>query len=219
MARHASIATLPAPGLRERNKAEKLQRIRAAASTLFIERGYDDTTMREIAQRADIGFGTLFTYASDKRDLLFLIFNDELEDVVSDATRSAQKQDVFLEQLLAFFRCFYRFFARQPALSRLVLRELTFYVEGKQAEQFQKSRETLLQSLVVLTAQAQADGRIASRETPAILARALLSAYTGELRYWLGDDAPDLKAGLAQLRRMLRLQIEGFAPRPGAIEG
>lgn len=205
-------------GLRERNKAEKLYRIRRAARELFTEKGYDNTTIREIAQRADVGFGTLFTYASDKRDLLFLIFNDELADVVDDATRKALQKDVFLDQLVAFFRSFYKFFAGQPALSRFVLRELTFYLQGKQAEQFQRSRGTLLQRLVMLAAGAQTDGRIGTREAPDMLARALFSTYGAELRLWLGSDQPDLKAGLAQLRRMLRLQIEGFGPGPGAIE-
>ena len=203
--------------LRERNKAEKLARIRQAASDLFIEKGYDTTTMREIAQRADIGFGTLFTYASDKRDLLFLIFNFEITEVIEEAMRNATKHDVFLDQLVAFFRCFYKFFALRPALSRFVLRELTFYVEGKQAEQFQKSRDTLLQGLGVLTANAKAKHQLGSTESPEILARALLAIYTTELRRWLAADAPDLKAGSLQLRRMLQLVIEGFKPKTGAI--
>ena len=67
------------PGLRERNKIEKLQRITAAARDLFIEKGFDETTTREIAQRAHVGLGTLFLYATDKRDLLFLICTEELE--------------------------------------------------------------------------------------------------------------------------------------------
>lgn len=203
--------------LRERNKADKLQRIRHAASELFIEKGYDSTTMREIAQRADIGFGTLFTYASDKRDLLFLIFNDDLAEVVEDATRKAQREDVLLDQLIVFFRCFYRFFGRQPELSRLVLRELTFYVRGKQAEVFQRSRGVLLQRLASMATAAQADGRLDSEEKAETLARALFSVYSAELRDWVGGDAPELKSGLAQLRTMLRLLIEGFSPQPGAI--
>ena len=204
-------------GLREKNKAEKLERIGRAARQLFVEKGYDDTTIREIAQRADVGFGTLFTYASDKRDLLFLIFTDELMEVVEEATREAQKKDIFLEQLLAFFRCFYRFFARQPALSRFVLRELTFYVEGKQAERFQHSRFMLIQRLVAVTVEAQAQGRIGTRESAETLARAIFATYSTELRDWLGADSPELKAGLAQLKRMLRLVIEGFQPAPSAI--
>jgi AcrR family transcriptional regulator len=205
-------------GLRERNKAEKLERIRNAARALFVEKGYDDTTIREIAQRADVGFGTLFSYASDKHDLLFLIFTDELMDVVEAAMREAQKKDAFLDQLLAFFRCFYRFFARQPGLSRFVLRELTFYVEGKQAERFQHSRFMLLRRLVVLTAAAQAAGLLATAENAETLARAIFSTYSTELRDWLGEDTPALKTGLARLRRMLRLHIEGFAPAAGATE-
>ena len=204
-------------GLRERNKAEKLERIRNAARALFVEKGYDDTTIREIAQRADVGFGTLFTYASDKRDLLFLIFTDELMEIVEEAMREAQKKHVFLDQLLAFFRCFYRFFARQPALSRFVLRELTFYVEGKQAERFQHSRFMLLQRLVALTAAAQEAGQLGAGESAETLARAIFATYSTELRDWLGADAPDLKAGLAQLKRMLRLHIAGFQPAARAI--
>lgn len=203
-------------GLRERNKADKLQRIRHAARALFTESGYDRTTIREIARRADVGFGTLFTYASDKRDLLFLIFNDELAQVVDDAFRDALKSAPLLDQLIAFFRPFYRFFAQQPALSRFVLRELTFYVEGQQARQFQQARERLLRDLTALVTNARSAGRIASQEDPQLLARAIFSTYAAELRLWLAD-RPNLKSGLAQLRRMLRLQLEGFGPRKGAL--
>src|ERR1700748_17507 len=94
-------AEAPAPlGLRARNKAEKLQRIRKAARALFVKHGYDDTTMRDIAERAGIGFGTLFTYASDKRDLLFLIFNDELDNVVANAVARASEEQAFLDQVV-----------------------------------------------------------------------------------------------------------------------
>src|ERR1700760_1724174 len=87
-----AISTETSLGLRAKNKAEKLQRIRKAARALFVKRGYDDTTMRDIAKRAEVGFGTLFTYASDKRDLLFLIFNDELDNVIANAVSRASEE-------------------------------------------------------------------------------------------------------------------------------
>jgi len=58
-------------GKRQRNKVDKLLRIKAAARHLFVSRGYDDTTTREIALRAGVGMGTVFIYAANKRDLLF----------------------------------------------------------------------------------------------------------------------------------------------------
>ena len=69
-------------GLRERNKLDKLHRIKEAATELFMQKGFDDTTTRAIALRAGVGLGTVFVYAPTKRDLLFLIINEELQAVV-----------------------------------------------------------------------------------------------------------------------------------------
>src|SRR5579884_4279721 len=77
---------LPSPsGQRERNKLDKLRRIKDAARELFVAKGFDDTTTREIALRAGVGIGTIFVYAENKRDLLFLIANEELEKVTAQA--------------------------------------------------------------------------------------------------------------------------------------
>ena len=205
------------PGLRAKNKAEKLQRIRKAARALFVKRGYDDTTMRDIAKRADVGFGTLFTYASDKRDLLFLIFNDELDDVVDSAFGRAAKEQIFLDQLVAYFSGFYIFFAPQPELSRVVLREMTLYLKGRQAEQFQASCGRMVGHLASFVTQAHDAKRLGTREAPLLVAQALLSTFASEIRRWIAADDPALKTGLTRLRRMLALQVTGLAPRGTAL--
>ncbi len=74
-------------GQRERNKLEKLQQIKQAARKLFIDKGFDETTTREIALQAGVGVGTVFPYAENKRDLLFLVANDELEEITDKAQR------------------------------------------------------------------------------------------------------------------------------------
>lgn len=205
----------PKAGLRERNKADKLRRIQGAARELFVEKGYDNTTTREIAQRADVGLGTLFAYAADKRDLLFLIFNSEIEKVFEKGRRDALKKDSLLDQFLAFFRSYYQFFMQQPALSRFMLRELTFYMKGTEAQRFQAGRENLLQCLRELVAAAQAQKRIGSAETPQTIAQAVFALYASELRSWVSADLPHLEQGLQQLRRMLRLLIAGLDSREG----
>src|SRR5512144_979924 len=72
-------------GLRAPNKLDKLRRIKEAAQTLFVAKGFDETTMREIAVRAGVGIGTIFLYARDKRDLLFLTINEPLEHITQQA--------------------------------------------------------------------------------------------------------------------------------------
>ena len=64
-------STLIEEGLRARGKRERRRRLREAAHKVFLERGYEGATTREIAARAEIAIGTLFIYATEKRDLLF----------------------------------------------------------------------------------------------------------------------------------------------------
>ena len=54
-------------GRRERKKLETRQRISTAAFALFVERGYEATTVEAIAERADVAKGTVFNYFPQKR--------------------------------------------------------------------------------------------------------------------------------------------------------
>src|ERR1700728_2851776 len=131
-------------GLRERNKLDKLHRIKEAATELFMQRGFDDTTTRAIALRAGVGLGTVFVYAPTKRDLLFLIINEDLQAVVNRAAGLVQPSRSMLDNLLRVFRAHYRYFGQRPALSRLALREMMFYDAGPEAKKFLATRERLL---------------------------------------------------------------------------
>src|SRR5215467_3024671 len=131
-------AAVAALGQRERNKLDKLRRITEAARRLFVAKGFDDTTTREIALRAGVGIGTIFVYAQNKRDLLSLILNEELEKIELMAEAAIEEPASLLDNLMRVARIHYEFFAHQPALSRLVLREMVFYESGTQAGRFQK---------------------------------------------------------------------------------
>ena len=51
---------------------DAIGRLTEAALTLFGERGYDDTTVADIAERAGLTKRTFFRYFADKREVLFL---------------------------------------------------------------------------------------------------------------------------------------------------
>jgi len=63
-------------GLRERNAAMTRRAIYLAAMELFTANGYDDTTMEEIAQRADIGSSTLYRYFANKESIVLEPFGE-----------------------------------------------------------------------------------------------------------------------------------------------
>src|ERR1700727_1589740 len=117
-------------GLREQRKQEKRQRIRSAVRILFSKHGFETATLRQIAQHAHVALGTLFNYAQDKRDLVFLIFNEELATVADEALEASQTQRTLVDQMMALCRPHYEFFAKNPVLSRILLKNMTFYSEG-----------------------------------------------------------------------------------------
>jgi len=49
-------------GLRERKRAQTRRALQQAAITLFLERGFDQVTVAEVADRANVALTTLFTY-------------------------------------------------------------------------------------------------------------------------------------------------------------
>jgi AcrR family transcriptional regulator len=205
--------------VREKKKLATRERIRAAAADLFTRHGYGAATMRQIARRAHVGLGTLFNYAEDKRDLVFLIFNEELNATTDVALAAPRPGQPLADQLLAVFAVHYRWLAEQPALARILLQELTFYSSGKQAATFLGIRKRLIDGIEELVGKAQAAGRIATREKPALIARHIFFVYSASLRWWIVARKPRPGDGLADLRRLLRLQIGGLRPAAGRKSG
>ncbi len=202
------------PRLREQNKLEKRQRIRAAARELFSKHGYEVATLRQIAKRAHVGLGTLFNYVQDKRDLVFLIFNEELAAVTDEALTASQQHDSLIDQLIDIYRPHYHYFSKDPPLSRILLQELTFYSEGKQAATFHEIRERLISGIERVIRTAQNEQRIHTKEDPAIVARHIFFVCSGAIRWWIARLTPSPRDGLAELRRLLELDIKGLQPHP-----
>src|SRR5450631_432182 len=204
-------------GQRERNKIDKLRRIKDAARELFIAKGFDDTMTREIAIRAGVGLGTIFVYAANKRDLLFLIVNDELENITKEAETSISEQASLLENLLDISRRHYKFFGLQPALSRLVLREMVFYDSGAQAGRFQETRDRLIELIGKAAQLAIMQGSASASETPQFIGWIIFCIFQVELRRWLSHDDPNLREGMVTLQRALTLFIRGMNPTKNAL--
>lgn len=60
-------------GLREKQKAARRGLIETAASELFVEKGFADTTIEEIAERAVVSAPTVYNYYGTKGDLLLAL--------------------------------------------------------------------------------------------------------------------------------------------------
>ena len=113
-------------GRRERNKQDKLDRIVAAASELFAEHGVDEVTTQQIADKADIGTGTLFLYAKTKGELLLLVQNAKYAVALEQGLADAETVPGVLDAVLAIVRPIVVCNRIQIDNGRTYLREMVF---------------------------------------------------------------------------------------------
>ncbi|BBX02544.1 TetR family transcriptional regulator [Mycolicibacterium moriokaense] len=91
-------------------------RLERAALELYAERGFDETTVAEIAERAGVTERTFFRHFSDKREVLFR--GNELAERVADALREARGNLSPLDAVVAAFESTAEFFDGRRAHSR-----------------------------------------------------------------------------------------------------
>ena len=87
----------PSPGLRERKKQKTRDTIVKVALELFAERGYQETTIAEIADAAEVSPRTIFAYFPSKADILFYDqpeMQQRLAQVFRDRPEGATALDV-----------------------------------------------------------------------------------------------------------------------------
>jgi len=76
---------------REREKLFRRNEILEAATKLFAEKGYDYTTLDEIAEKAEFGKGTIYNYFKSKEEIFHLIIEQIFEghfNILSEAIKN-----------------------------------------------------------------------------------------------------------------------------------
>jgi AcrR family transcriptional regulator len=77
------------PGLRERKKQATRRLIGDTARRLFVERGFEQVSVAEVARAADVSEKTVFNYFPRKEDLIFWRF-ESFEEELLEAVRERE---------------------------------------------------------------------------------------------------------------------------------
>jgi AcrR family transcriptional regulator len=86
--------------LRERQKRQRRLRMLEAASSLFNERGYENVTIEEIAQHADVSSATVHNYYASKGRLLLAIVERGDEAILAHAAQISRTPCADAEEVL-----------------------------------------------------------------------------------------------------------------------
>ncbi|ROQ04569.1 TetR family transcriptional regulator [Rathayibacter sp. PhB93] len=183
-----------APGRRERNKLAKLERITAAASELFAEHGVDDVTTQQIAERADIGTGTLFLYARTKSELLLLVQNAHYAEALERGRAAAADAGTVLDAVLALVAPIVACNRAHVGNGRVYLREMVF---GDPAEPHHAEARSIVGRSEEAIAEILERGGVPSASTVAGVVSAVVFVTLA------AGDEPDVAAILPAIRSQL----------------
>lgn len=161
-------------GLRERKKRETRQRISDVATALFMARGFDNVTVAEVAEAADVSKMTVFNYFPRKEELFF-DRGEEAEELFSATIRDRRPGESVVAAVHGMaltlldeshplsavgtgFAAFFRVVADSPALqarAREMAEELERAIAGVIAEEVgagsDDPRPDLVAALIVTT--------------------------------------------------------------------
>ena len=191
----------PPAGLRQRKKARTRALIQEHALRLFHERGYDATTVEQIAEAAEVSPSTFFRYFPTKEDV---VMYDVFDPLLIDVFRT---QPADLRPLSVVRRAISEVFTNIPAaeLERQVAREELIMavpeLRVRMLMEFMRTLELLIDLLAERT----------GRPTTDIAVRSLAGAVIGvSLAAWLTSESHRMQAYLSEVDTGLTLLEAGL---------
>jgi AcrR family transcriptional regulator len=121
-------------GKRDQNKRANRAAILDAARQVFLARGYEAVTIRDVVRETELATGTFYNYFKTKEDLLRALVEAHVQDLTAELRRvrgAARSLDEFVHG--AYLAAFTRI-AQDPVLYHLMMRNepavRTLYADG-----------------------------------------------------------------------------------------
>jgi AcrR family transcriptional regulator len=205
-----SIASLPAG--RQSQKAATRQRVLDAARDLFDSQGYEGTTIREIARRAGVAVGSVFTTFSSKGEILSEVMQARLEPLYAEIDRvMPHLRGPTVDRLRTMFAIHFEFEARSLRLFLLHIAAAYDWTLPPTAQPYGHNRR--LQNVIrEALEKGVADGDVRPDVDFQEVIDLLMAAYAWSYRLAVTSNA-DSKALIGVMDRQIGLIAEGFAVR------
>lgn len=201
-------------GVREEQKAATREKVLDAARDLFNEIGYDETTIRAIAERAGVSVGSVFTSFASKAEVLSHVMDHRLAELYAEFDRVVPfLRGSTVDRLCSIFAVHYAFETRRVKL--FLAHVAASYNPSNDPAQTSFGRNPhLTQILVDVLAEGVLRGDVRPDLDMELTAEILKAAYAWNYRK---AAAAGGRLGAAEMSaamdRQIALIAEGFKPR------
>lgn len=198
--------------VRKSQKEATRQRVLDAARDLFETQGYEETTVREIARRAEVSVGSVFTTFTSKGDILSQVMTDRLDGLYAELDRVAPSlRGSTADRLRSLFAIHFAYETRRTKLFLAHIAAAYDWTLGPTTRPYGKNQR-LRQVVRDCLTDGVARGDVDPSVDPEVVVDALMAIYawTYRLAAWEDADAATLSA---VFDRQVGLIADGFRPR------
>lgn len=190
----------PRPSKRRR------QEVIDVAARIFNEKGYEATSIQEIAEEVGILKGSLYYYIDTKEDLLFSVIKEAYDAALGVIEELEQREGSALELIEALLQGHAAVFASTFVQSSVFFREFRALSERRQ-ETIREAADVYSRFLISQIRRGQRSGEIKSEINPRLAAIGIIGMMNS-MAFWYRPDGP---ASAGQIgREFSRLVIGGL---------
>lgn len=198
-------------GIRETKKKETRQAIMQAAVVLFSKKGFEKTSIEELARAAGIGKGTIYGYFQTKRDILYAFCEDELERLHEELTTNADREIPILQQMVRIYMCEFRHITENREFARIYMQQTAFPADVDQEKQLANEND-YFELLFPLLEKAQERGELRRDVDLLYITGHFYGLYLLLVSAWFSGRVPTEEAETA-LETLFRQALDGLRPR------
>ncbi len=158
---------------RQRERERKEREIIEAARELFFKKGYDSTSVDEVAERLELSKGTIYLYFANKEEIYYAVARDGLLIARDMFEKALSGPGNGLERLTAIGQAYIEFWTTQPEYRRLFhnskLKTLP-QLSGPRGEDFVRAGADINGLMLEAIRQGMEDGSIRQDVRPELLA-------------------------------------------------
>ncbi len=198
--------------VRKSQKEATRQRVLDAARDLFETQGYEETTVREIARRAEVSVGSVFTTFTSKGDILSQVMADRLDGLYAELDRVAPNlRGSTADRLRSMFAIHFAFETRRTKLFLAHIAAAYDWTLGPTTKPYGRNQR-LRQIVRDCLADGVTRGDVDAGADIEVIIDVLMAAYAWTYRLAAWEDA-DATAMSAVFDAQVGLIADGFRPR------
>ncbi len=200
-------------GLRELKKKQTRQSIITAAVKLFSQKGYENTSVEELAREAGIAKGTIYSYFKTKSEIFLAFCEDEIDFVFNELSSKCDPNTDLLTQLHTLFMGQFRYVTKNNEFGRIFAREMTFPKEVSR-DMSQGIEKRYLSALGNILNNAINKGELRGDLEFIFITGHFYALYLVVLSSWYEGRFTTEKEISEALMKLLKQAMEGLAEKP-----